>query len=135
MISTRHGGDQAERHPRLRPEAGPGAEGEQRHGDHGRHEPAGDLIGQPLDRRAGALRVRDHLDDLGQQGVAPDLVGAHHETAGWLSVPAITLPPASLVTGMDSPVTSDSSSEERPSRMTPSTGTFSPGRTRNLSPT
>src|SRR5258708_4431235 len=36
---------------------------------------------------------------------------------------------------MDSPVTSDSSSAERPSRMTPSTGTFSPGRTRNLSPT
>ena len=53
----------------------------------------------------------------------------------WLSVPAITLLPASLVTGMDSPVTSDSSSEERPSRMTPSTGTFSPGRTRKLSPT
>ena len=48
----------------------------------------------------------------------------------WLSVPAITVPPASLVTGIDSPVTSDSSSEERPSRMTPSTGTFSPGRTR-----
>src|SRR6266478_6609055 len=53
----------------------------------------------------------------------------------WLSVPAITLPPASLVTGMDSPVTSDSSSEDRPSTMTPSTGTLSPGRTRNLSST
>ena len=53
----------------------------------------------------------------------------------WLSVPAITFAPASLVTGMDSPVTSDSSSEERPSRMTPSTGTFSPGRTRKRSPT
>ena len=38
--------------------------------------------------------------------------------------------PACLVTGMDSPVTSDSSSDDRPSRMTPSTGTFSPGRTR-----
>ena len=48
----------------------------------------------------------------------------------WLRVPAMTLLPASLVTGMDSPVTSDSSSAERPSRMTPSTGTFSPGRTR-----
>src|SRR3546814_3634656 len=35
-----------------------------------------------------------------------------------------------LVTGMDSPVTIDSSSEERPSSTTPSTGTFSPGRTR-----
>ena len=53
----------------------------------------------------------------------------------WLSVPPITLPPASLVTGIDSPVTIDSSSDERPSRMTPSTGTFSPGRTRSRSPT
>jgi hypothetical protein len=40
-----------------------------------------------------------------------------------------------FVTGIDSPVTIDSSSEERPSSTTPSTGTFSPGRTRRLSPT
>ena len=77
-----HGCDQAERHPRFRPEGGPGAEGDQRHDDHDRHEPAGDLIGQTLDRCARALRLRDHLDDLRKQRVAPDLVGAHHETAG-----------------------------------------------------
>ena len=53
----------------------------------------------------------------------------------WLSVPPITLSPASLVTGIDSPVTIDSSSEERPSSTAPSTGTFSPGRTRSRSPT
>ena len=50
--------------------------------DHHRHEPAGHLIGQPLDRRARTLRLGDHLDDLGQQRVAADLVGAHHEAAG-----------------------------------------------------
>ena len=52
-----------------------------------------------------------------------------------LSVPAITLAPGSLVTGIDSPVTIDSSSDERPSVTMPSTGTFSPGRTRRMSPT
>ena len=33
----------------------------------------------------------------------------------WLTVPPMTLPPASLVTGIDSPVTIDSSTAERPS--------------------
>ena len=47
----------------------------------------------------------------------------------------MSLAPAALLTGMDSPVTIDSSSDERPSTSTPSTGTFSPGRTRNRSPT
>ena len=54
----------------------------QRDDDHRRHEPAGDLVGEPLDRRARALRLRDHLDDLRKQGVAPDLLGAHDEAAG-----------------------------------------------------
>ena len=52
-----------------------------------------------------------------------------------LSVPAMSLAPASLATGMDSPVTIDSSTAERPSISSPSTGTFSPGRTRRRSPT
>ena len=52
-----------------------------------------------------------------------------------LSVPAITLAPGALVTGMDSPVIMDSSTAERPSITSPSTGTFSPGRTRRRSPT
>ncbi len=52
----------------------------------------------------------------------------------WLTVPPITLSPGSLVTGRDSPVTMDSSTAERPSVTVPSTATFSPGRTRMLSP-
>ncbi|CEG07156.1 hypothetical protein BN961_00538 [Afipia felis] len=53
----------------------------------------------------------------------------------WFSVPPISCAPASLVTGIDSPVTIDSSTAERPSFTVPSTGTVSPGRTRNRSPT
>ena len=45
-----------------------------------------------------------------------------------LSEPATTLSPTPLVTGMDSPVTRDSSMVTRPSRISPSTATFSPGR-------
>ena len=52
-----------------------------------------------------------------------------------LIVPAITFAPTSLVTGIDSPVTIDSSSVEWPSINSPSTGTLSPGRTRSRSPT
>ena len=51
------------------------------------------------------------------------------------SVPAMTFASGSLVTGIDSPVTIDSSTDERPSMTTPSTGIFSPGRTRKMSPT
>ena len=50
-------GDQAIGEARLRPEHRPGGEGEQRDGDHRRHEPARDLIGEALDRRARALRL------------------------------------------------------------------------------
>ena len=53
----------------------------------------------------------------------------------WLMVPAMTRAPGSFATGIDSPVTSDSSSAERPSVSVPSTGTLSPGRTRSRSPT
>jgi hypothetical protein len=44
-----------------------------------------------------------------------------------LMVPPITRASFSLLTGMDSPVTMDSSTEERPSSTMPSTGTLSPG--------
>ena len=77
-----HGCDQAVRHPGFRSEHRPGRKGDDRDDDDGGHEPAGDLIGEPLDRRARALRVRDHFYDLRKQGIAPDLVGAHHETTG-----------------------------------------------------
>ena len=52
----------------------------------------------------------------------------------WFNVPPVTAWPAVRVTGMDSPVTMDSSIDERPSSTTPSTGTVSPGRILSLSP-
>ena len=76
-----HRGHQPEGEARLRPERRPGREGDERHRDHRRHEPCGDAIGQPLDRRAAPLRGRHHLHDLRQQRVAADFVGAHHEAA------------------------------------------------------
>ncbi len=50
-------------------------------------------------------------------------------------VAPMSLSPARLLTGRGSPVSIDSSSELLPSTTTPSTGTFSPGRTRSRSPT
>jgi hypothetical protein len=52
-----------------------------------------------------------------------------------LTVPAVTRLPGPFSTGIGSPVTIDSSIDVRPFSTTPSTGTFSPGRTRSLSPT
>ena len=47
----------------------------------------------------------------------------------------MTRSPGLLSTGTDSPVTSDSSTEDAPTRTRPSTGTASPGLTRSRSPT
>src|SRR5712691_6757834 len=60
----------------------PSREGDQRHENDGGHEPAGNLVGKPLDRRARALRRRHHLHDPGQHGVAADSFGAHDEGSG-----------------------------------------------------
>ena len=49
-------------------------------------------------------------------------------------VAAETMSPASLSTGMLSPVRADSFTALIPSRTTPSTGTLSPGLTRKISP-
>ncbi len=51
-----------------------------------------------------------------------------------LTVAPITPSPAPFSTGIGSPVTIDSSTALAPSSTTPSTGTFSPGRTRRRSP-
>ena len=51
------------------------------------------------------------------------------------SVAPISPSPTRLVTGTGSPVSMDSSTALLPSATTPSTGTFSPGRTRSRSPT
>ena len=100
-----------------------------------RNEIAGDRVGQPLDRRTAALGLADHPHDLGQQRFAADALGPHHEAAGAVDVPPITRSPAAFSTGIGSPVTIDSSTALAPSSTTPSTGTFSPGRTRSRSPT
>ena len=100
--------------------------------DDGRHEPRGDRVGEPLNRRAAPLRLADHPDDLREQRVGADALGAHQErSAGAVDRAArhararLPCPP-----GIGSPVTIDSSTSLCPSTTTPSTGTFSPGRTR-----
>ena len=105
-------------------------------GDDGGHEPAGDLIGQPLDRRAAALRLGDHLHDPREQRVAADLLGAHDERAGLVERAADDAGrrlPWSPASTRRSPSTRRR--RLRPSTTSPSTGTFSPGRTRSRSPT
>ena len=59
----------------------------------------------------------------------PTLVARMRNAPVWLIVAPITASPAVLVTGIGSPVTIDSSTAERPSTTSPSTGIFSPGRT------
>ena len=49
------------------------------------------------------------------------------------SVPPITSSPLPFSTGIGSPVSMDSSTLDCPSKITPSTGIFSPGRTRTVS--
>ena len=53
----------------------------------------------------------------------------------WLVVPAYTLAPGCLSSGIDSPVSIDSSTEDAPDSTVPSTGTLAPGRTSSVSPT
>ena len=52
----------------------------------------------------------------------------------WFTVPPVTASSFALTTGIGSPVSIDSSTWLWPSITTPSTGTFSPGRTRSTSP-
>src|SRR3546814_16391331 len=59
----------------------PNNERDHRDDQHGRNEPAGNLIGQTLDRRARALRVRHHLHDAGEHCFTPDLFGFDYERA------------------------------------------------------
>ncbi len=39
----------------------------------------GDAIGEPLNRRARALRLADHADDLREQRLAPDALRPHRQ--------------------------------------------------------
>ena len=95
----------------------------------------GDAIRQPLNRRPRPLRLADHLYNLRQQRVGANAFRAHDESAGSIHRSRHTFAPLSFSTGMGSPLIIDSSTELWPSTTIPSTGTFSPGRTRSLSPT
>jgi len=66
---------------------------------------------------------------------APTLVAVYRNAPVWLIVAPMTVSPAVLTTGIGSPVTMDSSTAEEPSTTSPSTGSFSPGRTSTVSPT
>ena len=82
MISTATALTQRVGQARLRSPQAPRDERASAATDDGRHEPRGDAIGQLLDRRAAALRLADHADDLRQQRVGADPLGAHDEAAG-----------------------------------------------------
>ena len=105
--------------------------------DHGRHEPrrrrgrraAGSARGCAAPRRPCATICASSVSRA-------DALGAHHEAAGAVDRAADDASrPASFSTGIGSPVSIDSSTALAPSSTTPSTGTFSPGRTRRRSPT
>ncbi len=65
----------------------------------------------------------------------PTFVASKTNRPVLLIVAPKTSAPMRFSTGSDSPVSIDSSTAEAPSRMTPSTGIFSPGRTTTRSPT
>src|SRR6266511_5331379 len=65
----------------------------------------------------------------------PTLAARNRNDPVLLMVAPITSSPMTFSAGMDSPVIIDSSTAEAPWTTTPSTGTFSPGRTRTRSPT
>ena len=57
---------------------------ERQHGDRddGGHEVRRDPVGEALDRGSAPLRLAHELDDLGEERVASDALGAHHEAPG-----------------------------------------------------
>ncbi len=65
---------------------------------------------------------------------APTLSARRMKAPVRLMDPATRRAPLAFSTGMDSPVTRLSSTAPEPSSTSPSTGTFSPGRTRRRSP-
>ena len=100
-----------------------------------RDEIARDHVGQALDRRPGPLGLADHAHDLGQQRLGPDALGPHDQAAGAVDRAADHAGRRALSRpGSARRVIIDSSTALLPSSTTPSTGTFSPGRTRSRSP-
>ena len=60
----------------------PGDESHERCQQDRGHKVTGDFIGESLDRRAAALRFRNHLHDLRQHGFVADSLRFHDEAAG-----------------------------------------------------
>ncbi len=128
--------DQRMRQSRRGAEGEPGDEGDERNADHGGNKDGGNLIGQMLDGGAAALCFADQADDLRQHGLAADALGAHQDGAVAVDAGADdAVAGTAFRRAADSPVISDSSTTVRPSSTRPSTGTFSPGRTRSDWPT
>ncbi len=97
---------------------------------HARHR-----VGQALDRRAAALGLGHHLRRCAR--AASRRRRARRGSRGCRCRSRCRrsrVSPGPFSAGMGSPVTIDSSTALRPSSTTPSTGTFSPGRTRRRSP-
>ena len=65
---------------------------------------------------------------------APTVVARYWKAPRPLTVPPTTASPGPFITGIDSPVSIDSSTSLAPLAMIPSTGTRSPGRTTTSSP-
>ena len=82
MISTATAFTMALRQPRLRTNHEPRDERDHGRRQHRRDEPGRNLVGQPLNRSAAALRVAHHLHDLRQQSFAAHALGAHQQPAG-----------------------------------------------------
>src|SRR5438270_10502510 len=67
---------------RLGSEYRPGNKCDGRNNDHRWDEPACYFVGQTLNWRAAPLRLRHHLDDLGENGIASYSLGFNHDAAG-----------------------------------------------------
>ena len=80
---------------------------------------------------AASLTIRMICDSVVS---SPTRVASQRINPDWFTVAAETASPSFLSTGMLSPVSAASFTALLPSRMTPSTGIFSPGRTTNTSP-
>ena len=104
---------------------------------HRRHEVARDHVGQPLDRRAAALRLGDHARRSARAASrAPTRSARITQRAGAVDGRADDAVARRLLDrdrlAGDHRLVDRARAFERP---TPSTGTFSPGRTRSRSPT
>jgi hypothetical protein len=101
----------------------------------GGHEPFRYAVGEALDGSAAALGLADELHDAGQQRFAADAFGAHDEGAGAVDGGADDFAVGRFFDRHG--FAGDHGLVDRscwPSSTTPSTGTFSPGRTRRRSP-